>query len=133
MGTQVEQNTDAADQVDPVVGQSGVDLIAAERRRQIEQEGWTPEHDDEHTAGEMAAAAALYAAPKDDLWRVEFCDSCHAPHVTDPWPWWDNNYSGRGPRLLRAWDKRGQHSRLRRLVIAGALIAAEIERLQRAG
>ena len=27
--------------------------IAAERKRQIEEEGWTPEHDDAHTAGEI--------------------------------------------------------------------------------
>jgi len=36
----------------------GVALIAAERRRQIEAEGWTPEHDDEHTRGQIALAAA---------------------------------------------------------------------------
>jgi hypothetical protein len=30
---------------------SGIDLIAAERQRQIDAEGWTPEHDDEHAGG----------------------------------------------------------------------------------
>ncbi len=34
--------------------------IAAERRRQIEAEGWTPEHDDEHDDGEMFVAAQCY-------------------------------------------------------------------------
>lgn len=37
---------------------SGIDLIAAERQRQIEEEGWTPDHDDQHTNGELALAAA---------------------------------------------------------------------------
>ena len=36
---------------------SGIERIAKERQRQIEQEGWTPEHDDHHAEGEMAAAA----------------------------------------------------------------------------
>lgn len=35
--------------------------VLAERRRQIETEGWTPEHDDRHNAGEMALAASCYA------------------------------------------------------------------------
>ncbi len=30
--------------------------MLAERRRQVEAEGWTSEHDDEHDAGEMARA-----------------------------------------------------------------------------
>lgn len=39
----------------------------------------------------------------------------------NPWPW------------PTEWDKRGKHSRHRQLEIAGALIAAEIDRLRRAG
>lgn len=35
--------------------------VMAERRRQIEVEGWTPEHDDQHRRGELAGAAAAYA------------------------------------------------------------------------
>src|SRR5690606_39870520 len=35
--------------------------VLAERRRQIEAEGWTPEHDDEHSTQELAFAAACYA------------------------------------------------------------------------
>lgn len=30
----------------------GIELIAAERKRQTEQEGWTPEHDEQHEFGE---------------------------------------------------------------------------------
>jgi hypothetical protein len=41
--------------------------VLAERQRQISEEGWTPEHDDQHDGGEMAAAAGTYAlgAPED--------------------------------------------------------------------
>lgn len=35
--------------------------VIAERQRQQSAEGWTPEHDDEHSGGEMALAASSYA------------------------------------------------------------------------
>lgn len=84
-------------------------LIAAERRRQIEQEGWTPEHDDEHDSGQLASAASVYAATLRD------CGS----GVPVGWPW------GHG------WWKPTPDNRVRELVKAGALIVAEIERIQR--
>lgn len=37
--------------------------IAAERVRQVEAEGWTPEHDDRHNNSELACAAAYALAP----------------------------------------------------------------------
>jgi hypothetical protein len=86
---------------------SGVELIAAERQRQVEAEGWTPEHDDEHD-GQMADAAACYLLS--DV--PEFRD--------DYWPW------------DAKWWKPTPKDRVRELVKAGALIAAEIDRLNRA-
>lgn len=44
---------------------SGVNLIFAERERQKFDEGWTAEHDAEHTYGELADAAASYAMTPD--------------------------------------------------------------------
>lgn len=35
---------------------TGIERIAAERRRQIGEEGWTPEHDAQHVNGELAEA-----------------------------------------------------------------------------
>ena len=89
-------------------GSQAVLDVAAERRRQIEAEGWTPEHDDEHGAGEMAAAAACYAL------NAAGC-GCE---VARNWPW------------DRSWWKPS--TARRDLVKAGALILAEIERLDRA-
>ena len=88
-------------------GSQAVLDVAAERRRQIEAEGWTPEHDDEHGAGEMAAAAACYAL------NAAGC-GCE---VARNWPW------------DRSWWKPS--TARRDLVKAGALILAEIERLDR--
>jgi len=97
---------------------TGVELIAAERVRQITEEGWTPGHDDQHDDNEMAWAALCYAAPG-PVFAMRGDSSYEDPVYVDPWPW--------DPQ----WDKRGRSDRVRELVKAGALIAAEIDRLQR--
>ena len=90
--------------------------IAAERRRQVEVEGWTPEHDDEHSGGEMALAAAsyAYAAGLPETWRE---DSRKWGSTPGMWPWAMSSF--------KLKDRR------RDLVRAAALILAEIERLDR--
>ena len=90
-----------------------IDEIRVERARQVTDEGWTPEHDDKHSDGSLAMAAALYASPS----PLYATDSAGWSFY-DPWPWPD-------------FDKRKRHNDRRRLVIAGALIVAEIERLDR--
>lgn len=96
---------------------TGVDLIAAERRRQIDGEGWTPEHDDMHIKGELARAAASYARPRHRSWLDEVEGVKRLPA---DWPWEPE------------WYKPTPHDRVGELVKAGALIAAEIDRLNRA-
>lgn len=108
---------------------TGVELIAAERERQITQEGWAPEHDDGHSGGEMALASVCYASPvpiKARLMKLCSCRDAECSHFDgivaswqDPWPWGEE------------CDKRSNPDRIRNLVKAGALIAAEIDRLQR--
>lgn len=84
--------------------------VVRERRRQIGEEGWTPAHDDEHANGDMALAAACYAA---SAGGVPWSDD-----VPSFWPWADQWWK---PTTSR-----------RDLVKAGALILAEIERIDRA-
>lgn len=79
--------------------------VTTERRRQIDVEGWTPRHDDEHDDRSLAAAAACYANPG-------------ALRVPPQWPWDHRWWKPSDPRRM--------------LVKAGALILAEIERLDRA-
>ena len=118
---------------------SGAELIAAERQRQIEVEGWTPEHDDEHDEGELALAAVCYASPV-RLYKIE--EFAIGLEVADPWPssWddgWDKRFeygerrenSGNVPPTPTTYTAE---ERLDLLIKAGALIAAEIDRLQRA-
>lgn len=101
----------AAEAASPAAG--AIADIASERQRQMSHEGWTTEHDDQHDCGELALAAAAYAhwAGKGNEARSE------SPRPAFwPWSmlWWK-------PTTLR-----------RDLVKAGALIVAEIERLDRA-
>jgi len=95
------------------VSQAAADVLA-ERRRQIEAEGWTPEHDDEHANGEMGRAAACYAA----YHGIDAIDGMNILPALWPKAW-----------SLEWWKPRDAHSNL---VRAGALILAEIERLDRA-
>ncbi|MFW6855952.1 hypothetical protein ACODYM_32135 [Burkholderia gladioli] len=111
----------AIDALDAVIGDIPADAgeavltaaardVLVERARQVSVEGWTPEHDDQYTKGELALAASQYvlhvACPFQDGKVPAFW----------PWPaeWWK-------PTTPR-----------RDLEKAGALIQAEIERLYRA-
>lgn len=105
-----------------------IEEIAAERQRQITVEGWVPEHDAEHGHGELAAAAACFAlsGSLSEADRDGSIRGCHplgrsvvevAETIKVLWPWdW------------KWWKPKGQR---RDLVRAGALIVAEIERMDR--
>ena len=100
----------AEPQVQPAdaLSQAALDVLA-ERARQIEHEGYEPEADDAYEDAQLAAAAATYAllATGADGWRVD-----------DHWPWSELSL------------KKGEPRRM--LEKAGALILAEMERLDRA-
>jgi hypothetical protein len=94
---------------------TGAELIADERRRQIEVEGYTPEHDEEHDYHDMTDAAICYSLMSE--WQQRKGSQPH--EITARWPWkWSD------------WKPSDQP--VRNLVKAGALIAAEIDRLNRA-
>ena len=99
-----------------------VNDIIAERQRQISEEGWTPEHDDKYNDFQLALAAAGYAQNVAD-YAGEYCQPHSSINWTDApepeaWPWSPVWWKPTNPR--------------RDLVKAGALILAEIERLDRA-
>jgi len=94
----------------------GVDMIADERRRQTEREGWSPRHDDNHTDAELVSAAICYAEAGSgfDL-SIGHKEGTKEPRL---WPWESQ------------WWKPSDDL-TRNLAKAGALIAAEIDRLAR--
>lgn len=81
-----------------------VNDVLAERQRQIDVKGWTPEHDDTYVRGELAAAAICYIEPSeaDIYWPADWHDGSFRPS--------------------------NEH---RNLVKATALLLAELERLDR--
>jgi len=94
-------------------------MVLQERQRQLEAEGYTQDHDDQHLRGELAWAAACYAAP-DRVFRMKtYSASPTEVLFVEPWP--GNPVPWRRPTATR----------VTLLVRAGALILAEIARLLR--
>ena len=100
--------------------QRGIFLIAQERARQIEVEGYTPENDARLADGQLAIAAACYALADlpTKVWKRKKL-SKGGIAFEDGWP------------LNPEVDKREKGDRLKNLIKAGALIAAEIDRIKR--
>lgn len=91
---------------------TGISLIRKERRRQ-KRKGWSRRHDTHHADAALAVVAAqLLVDGTDERVSTEH----HAPDRF---------------RLIERYPRHGK--RLRQLAIAGALVAAEIDRVLREG
>ena len=90
---------------------TGIELIAQERQEQIEKHGRTVKRDvDENSHLQLVdAATKLCADDMGGFWATDLC----------PLGW-----------SQTIWDKMTNKPYKERLIIAGALIAAEIDRLQ---
>jgi hypothetical protein len=108
---------------------TGAERIAAERARQVSEEGYDAAHDDEHNGGEIAMAAACYAAP--ELIYVRD-DRANQVNFTDPWPWHPRYDARPHDGNVVTPEHATRAERIRLLEKAGALVAAEIDRLLRA-
>lgn len=97
--------------------------VLAERHRQVETEGWTPEHDDDHDNGGLARAALNYTAAASLAQTSDGRAFVGGPPL-EAWGW----------RLAWPWDRKWwKPGAVRRMLVkAAALIVAEIERLDRA-
>ena len=83
---------------------TGAELISDERKRQIEIEGWSQEHDNQHDIMEFVQAAKAYLMiDKNFMTRVGI------------WPWTEEFFKPKDA--------------IRDLTRAGALIAAAIDRI----
>ncbi len=87
--------------------------VLSERLRQEEVEGYTSERDNQYTLGQLADAASTYAFWA-RTWSLPHAECTHAPTM---WPW-----------APETWKPQSQRQML---IKAGALILAEIERLDR--
>jgi hypothetical protein len=93
--------------IDSPENTTGWELIAEERQRQIDEEGYTAEHDDGYGEDELALAAAWMILPADVRQQLESNDM----------EFWHQDFPPFFP-----------DDRIRELTIAGALAAAEIDR-----
>lgn len=103
-----------------VTAEGGAGLIASERRRQVDEEKFSSSHDDEHKLGQLTDAAMCFNLAADGMslkgWTV---DRARTEMLAFCWPW--------EPQWCKpAETAQGNY------VKAGALIAAEIDRLKRA-
>jgi len=91
----------------------GIELISQERERQLSQEGWSAQHDDKHPQGQLALVGACYA--------LDFALYKETARELFPWDnkWW------KPPKEATISES------IHELAKAGALIAAEIDKLQR--
>lgn len=115
---------------EPTPTSRGVSLIAAERLRQVEEKGFTQERDAGYTGQELAWAATYYAIPEAIIVRMKpnfpvdnimDAEITVNPDLFYPAAW------------LSQYANRNKETRLRELVVAGALLAAEIDRILAAG
>lgn len=86
---------------------SGIELIATERQEQIEKHGWNLKRDADYAKGELIRAA-------------QFCLNTASHHL---WPWHDNGVGTHFYNKIISKDYE------RRIIIAGAFCAAELDRL----
>lgn len=109
---------------------NGVEIIATERDRQREK--WPLDHDDRHLGGELAAAAAVYAIPnmrtRETQVGPQKAKKDKKTLTSLLWPFERDAYK---PRILGGGYASAYRARVEELAKAGALIAAEIDRLQR--
>lgn len=99
----------------PLSAMSGADLIYLERNRQISEEGYTIEKDKNYTNGQLASAAICYAMSPE---QRGFENDENVSLDLAIWPW-----------SISSW-KPSSEDRIKELTKAGALIAAEIDRLR---
>lgn len=102
--------------------------VLIERNRQVAVEGWTPQHDDEHDPGTLAAAGSAYAlAAADRLCPYSqgdggFDASAHGGLHDELPPMWPDEWGMK-------WWKPDTPRRM--LVEAAALMLSEIEKIDR--
>ena len=103
---------------------TGIELIAEERQRQIEKEGFDAKHDQENDFKDMVKAALFYAEAS--MFALDFGDSPKVIEKMKEYLCFRNHFPFN-------WDKKWckpSNDPIRNLEKAGALIAACIDKLK---
>lgn len=111
---------------------SGIELMAEERQRQIEKEGYNSEHDDLHTDGELVRAAIAYLAVSHDYedTQVDEFDDFEARVAKELHPILKNEFWPFNIKEFKRSDRLPDwhQTPTKDLIKAGGLIAAELDR-----
>ncbi len=107
---------------------TGIELITEERDEQIKKHGRTLKHDSQHEGGELAEAAAICASNHRLYWKQDFADS--VVFTVLDFPKWQLPVKYNGNILIDNFESN-KGDRIHQLKVAGALMAAEIDRLQK--
>ena len=116
-----------------LISLSGAQMILNERKRQVEKHGYDGPHDDDHTCAEIADAAAVFLhAYQHQACVASYRNGVLIKHETPKASIYKNVESDASVPLW-PWSNMPKISKnkIRNLVKAGALIAAEIDRLGR--
>jgi hypothetical protein len=100
---------------------NGVELIAEERQRQIDVEGYSKEHDSQHKVSEFISAASSYTHSA--VMHALKEEGATNDALTNGIPFLKKSF-------VWGYDAFKPTNCLRDLIKAGALIAAAIDRLQ---
>lgn len=99
---------------------TGIEIIVDERNRQLVEEKFDATRDANYTKGELACAAACYAMTIEEREKYQSY-SFSEPRIWFP-RWWPKSWDIK-------WWKPTPENRIKELAKAGALIAAEIDRI----
>lgn len=83
---------------------NGIELITKEREEQLKKHGFSKDHDSEHTGAELVLAALYVLTDQDEFFPTN----------------WNQSFK----------EKLSNKNPIDALKVAGALLAAEIDRLQ---
>lgn len=111
---------------------TGIELIAEERKRQIEKLGYDADHDEMESAFQLSAAAAMYIA---EAMNKDFKDHTHYDNMGSCARFQIREIDTRKWKEQWPWDDRNglQKSDIKEcLITAGALIAAQLDCLNNA-
>ncbi|MEW8120046.1 MAG: hypothetical protein AB2792_23035 [Candidatus Thiodiazotropha sp.] len=109
---------------------TAIEDIVAERKRQIEKEGWTLGHDDEHQDDSLVRAAVCYALPDSELKYERRKDTKEDERTVGITRIVERFVPSLWPSTWACWCWKPKDRR-RDLVRATALLLAEIERIDR--
>lgn len=109
---------------------TGIELIAEERQRQIEVEGYSKEHDSQHNVSEFISAARTYIDAAMLTTKSE--EIGNSSEASMSWHKHNEPFEWKYLKLGWPWEEASfkPTTSLKDLIKAGALIAAAIDRLE---